>query len=97
MSRRRCSPKKDGERWRLGEKGFPLGVELRMGPHRSSRSWSKLLREVDPIRWLLQVGRARRGHGSPAGSSSRFWCRIWPEVLVEDRPRAWFVGAAAVR
>ena len=79
--------KKDGEKWHLGEKGFPPGKAVKWDRMLLSRL-VKLLREIDPsleFKWDVRDAITIR----PSGSS-RFWCRIkTKEAAVLE---AWFVG-----
>ena len=79
--------KKDGEKWHLSEKGFPLGRKLRWDRSVLPRVFA-VLREVDPeleFKWDVRDAVTIR----PAGSS-RFWCRI--KSKESDALEVWFVG-----
>ncbi len=79
--------KKDGEKWHLSEKGFPLGRKLRWDRSILPRVLA-VLREVDPeleYKWDVRDAVTIR----PAGSS-RFWCRI--KSKESDALEVWFVG-----
>ena len=79
--------KKDGEKWHLGEKGFPPG---------QGAKWDrailpkvvKLLREIDPaleFRWDVRDAVT----AYPAGAS-RFWARL--KTKESDALEVWFTG-----
>jgi len=80
--------KKDGEKWHLSEKGFPLGRKLRWDRSVLPRLLA-VLKEVDDTldyKWDVRDAITIR----PAGSS-RFWCRI--KTKESDALEAWFIGA----
>ncbi|HSQ58736.1 MAG TPA: excinuclease ABC subunit A, partial [Gemmata sp.] len=65
--------KKNGEKWHLGEKGFPPGEGAKWDRSLLPKL-VKLLRDIDPsleLKWDVRDAITIR----PAGSS-RFWCRI---------------------
>jgi len=79
--------KKDGEKWHLGDKGFPLGKGVKWDRTLLPKLL-KLLRELDPaleFKWDVRDAITIR----PAGSS-RFWCRIKSKESVALE--VWFVG-----
>jgi excinuclease ABC subunit A len=79
--------KKDGEKWHLGEKGFPLGKGVKWDRALLPRL-IKLLREIDPtleFKWDVRDAVTVRPQGS-----SRMWCRI--KTKEADAMEAWFVG-----
>ena len=79
--------KKDGEKWHLGDKGFPPGKKPKWDRALLPKL-VKLLREISPaleFKWDVRDAVTIR----PAGAS-RFWCRLKtkdPAAL-----EAWFVG-----
>jgi excinuclease ABC subunit A len=79
--------KKDGEKWHLSEKGFPLGRKLRWDRSVLPRLLA-VLKDVDDsleYKWDVRDAITIR----PAGSS-RFWCRI--KTKESDALEAWFIG-----
>ncbi|WP_439620378.1 excinuclease ABC subunit UvrA [Gemmata sp.] len=79
--------KKDGEKWHLGEKGFPLGKGAKWDRALLPRLL-KLLREVDStleFKWDVRDAVTVR----PLGAS-RFWCRI--KTKESAALEVWLVG-----
>jgi excinuclease ABC subunit A len=79
--------KKDGEKWHLGEKGFPPGKQVKWDRSLLSRLYS-LIKEIDPqleFKWDVRDAITIRPPGS-----SRFWCRI--KTKESASLEAWFVG-----
>lgn len=79
--------KKDGEKWHLGEKGFPPGKKLKWD-RASLPKLISLLREIDPqleFKWDVRDAITIRPPDSP-----RFWCRI--KTKEPAALEAWFVG-----
>ncbi|MCE9561690.1 MAG: hypothetical protein K8U57_06505, partial [Planctomycetes bacterium] len=79
--------KKDGEKWHLSDKGFPLGKGVKWD-RTVLPKMLKLLREVDPtleFKWDVRDAVTVR----PLGSS-RFWCRI--KTKESAALEVWFVG-----
>ena len=79
--------KKDGEKWHLSEKGFPLGRKLRWDRSILPRLLA-VLKDVDDsleYKWDVRDAVTIR----PAGSS-RMWCRIKTKEL--DALEVWFIG-----
>jgi excinuclease ABC subunit A len=79
--------KKDGEKWHLGEKGFPPGRGVKWDRSLLPRL-IRLLREVDPtLEWKWDV---RDAITVRPKSSSRFWARI--KTKEHDALEVWFIG-----
>jgi excinuclease ABC subunit A len=79
--------KKDGEKWHLGEKGFPPGRGVRWDRALLPRL-VKLLREVDPaLEWKWDV---RDAITVRPKSSPRFWARI--KTKEADALEVWLIG-----
>ena len=79
--------KKDGRKWHLSDKGFPLGRKLRWDRSLLPRLLA-VLGEMDPqleYKWDVRDAVTIRPAGSP-----RFWCRI--KTKESDALEAWFVG-----
>ena len=79
--------KKDGEKWHLGEKGFPPGKKLKWDRSILPRLIA-LIEELNPqleFKWDVRDAITIRPAGSP-----RFWCRI--KTKEADALQAWFVG-----
>ena len=79
--------KKNGERWHLGEKGFPAGRGVKWDRTLLPKL-IKLLREIDPgLEWKWDVRDAItvRPKGSP-----RFWARI--KTKEADALEIWLIG-----
>jgi len=79
--------KKDGEKWHLGEKGFPAGVGMKWD-RALLPALLKVLREIDPtldFKWDVRDAVTVR----PVGHS-RFWCRI--KTKESKALEVWFVG-----
>jgi excinuclease ABC subunit A len=79
--------KKDGEKWHLGDKGFPPGQGAKWDRTLLPKL-VKLLREVDPgLEWKWDVRDAVTAY--PKGAS-RFWCRV--KTKERDAMEVWFAG-----
>jgi excinuclease ABC subunit A len=79
--------KKDGEKWHLGEKGFPAGKGAKWDRGLLPRI-VKLLREIDSaleFKWDVRDAITVRPKGS-----SRFWARI--KTKESDALELWFIG-----
>ncbi len=79
--------KKDGEKWHLGDKGFPLGKGMKWD-RAVLPKLLKLLREIDStleFKWDVRDAVTVRPPGS-----SRFWCRI--KTKESAAMEVWFVG-----
>ena len=79
--------KKDGEKWHLGEKGFPPGKGVRWDRALLPRL-IKLLREIDPtLEWKWDV---RDAITVRQPGASRFWARL--KTKEHDALEIWFVA-----
>jgi excinuclease ABC subunit A len=79
--------KKDGEKWHLGDKGFPPGQGAKWDRALLPKL-VKLLRELDPaLEFKWDVRDAVTVYPKGAG---RFWCRI--RTKDRDSMEVWFVG-----
>jgi excinuclease ABC subunit A len=79
--------KKDGEKWHLGDKGFPPGQGAKWDRALLPRL-VKLLREIDPtLEFKWDVRDAVSVYPKGAG---RFWCRV--RTKDRDAMEVWFVG-----
>ncbi len=81
--------KKDGEKWHMGEKGFPSGKGAKWDRSVLSR-FVKMILEIDPtleFKWDVRDAITIR----PSGSS-RFWARV--KTKESAALEAWFVGGA---
>jgi excinuclease ABC subunit A len=79
--------KKDGEKWHLGEKGFPIGRPLKWDRTILPKVVS-LLREIDPtleFKWDVRDAVTVRPRGS-----SRMWARL--KTKEAAALECWFVG-----
>jgi len=79
--------KKDGEKWHLGDKGFPPGQGAKWDRGLLPRL-VKLLRDIDPaleFKWDVRDAVTVR----PAGAS-RFWARL--KTKERDALEVWFTG-----
>jgi excinuclease ABC subunit A len=79
--------KRDGEKWHLGEKGFPVGQGAKWDRDLLPRL-VKLFRDIDPtldFRWDVRDAVTVY----PAGSG-RFWARL--KTKERDALEVWFVG-----
>ncbi|HEV3383789.1 MAG TPA: excinuclease ABC subunit A, partial [Gemmata sp.] len=79
--------KKDGEKWHLGDKGFPPGKQVKWDRSLLPRL-VELIREIGPqleFKWDVRDAITIRPPGS-----SRFWCRI--KTKESAALEAWFVG-----
>ncbi len=79
--------KKDGEKWHLGDKGFPAGKGVKWD-RTILPKLVKLLRELDPaleFKWDVRDAVTVR-----PPDSSRFWCRI--KTKESAALEVWFVG-----
>ena len=79
--------KKDGEKWHLGDKGFPPGQGAKWDRALLPKL-VKLLREIDPaleFKWDVRDAVTVR----PAGAS-RFWARL--KTKERDALEVWFTG-----
>jgi excinuclease ABC subunit A len=79
--------KKDGEKWHLGDKGFPPGQGAKWDRALLPRL-VRLLREVDPaleFKWDVRDAVTVRPPGY-----SRFWCRV--KTKEAKALEVWFVG-----
>ena len=77
--------KKDGEKWHLGEKGFPPGRGAKWDRALLPKL-VKLLREIDPtleFKWDVRDAVTVRPQGSP-----RFWARL--KTKEADALEIWF-------
>ena len=79
--------KKDGEKWHLGEKGFPPGQGAKWDRALLPKL-VRLIRDIDTkLEWKWDVRDAITIR--PRGSS-RFWCRI--KTKESSALEAWFIG-----
>src|SRR5262249_15147129 len=79
--------KKDGEKWHLGEKGFPTGKGAKWDRAMLPKL-VKLLREISPtleFKWDVRDAVAVYPKGARRG-----WCRI--KTKERDAMEVWFVG-----
>ena len=79
--------KKDGEKWHLGEKGFPAGKGAKWDRSVLPKL-VKLLREIDPtldFKWDVRDAVTVRPQGA-----ARFWARF--KTKESDALECWFVG-----
>ena len=79
--------KKDGEKWHLGEKGFPPGQGAKWDRSLLPKM-VKLLRDIDPtleFKWDVRDAVAVYPRGA-----SRFWARL--KTKETDAMEVWFVG-----
>jgi excinuclease ABC subunit A len=79
--------KKDGEKWHLGEKGFPVGRPVKWDRTILPRV-VKMLREIDPsleFKWDVRDAVTVRPPGS-----TRFWARL--KTKESAALECWFVG-----
>jgi excinuclease ABC subunit A len=79
--------KKDGEKWHLGDKGFPPGKGVKWDRTILPRL-VKLLREIDAtleFKWDIRDAVTVRPPGS-----ARFWCRI--KTKESAALEVWFIG-----